>query len=84
MEVEKKFAKALHIPVKTHEALKLDKSNKNDNANIIKPVLANPKIYMWRVMFYFDYINRNGSFALQVQILNWGMITTFNSNSQII
>lgn len=61
MEAEKKLAVVLNIPVKESASLVRDMMNQADDKNIVKPVLEVSKVYMWRVMFYFNYINRNSN-----------------------
>jgi len=67
MEIEKQFAKALGIPVKVVERIELDVGNKVKV--ITKQVLFSSLLYMWRVMFYFKFINTGTVWYLSID--NW-------------
>jgi len=78
MELEKQFARQLSIPVQD-KALELDIGGKK-NVNLTHPVLSNPILTMWRVMFYFDYLTLNGIFP--IISLKKENISMFNKNKE--
>lgn len=63
IEAEKKLAAALNIPVKANSSFV---TNKTGAKNAITPALADSSVHMWRVMFYFDYLNRGCTFRLTI------------------
>lgn len=56
IEVERELALALNIPIKPNESFVTNKAGFKNNTN--------SSIFMWRIMFYFDYINCEGDFSI--------------------